>query len=100
MKVDKAGNLFATGPGGVWVFAREGTPLGTIQPPEITANVGCGDDGRTLFPDIPRVSGGRVPSPALDPNVSARVSGSVSDASRQAVSTPAAWPRQSRKRPR
>ncbi len=49
MKVDRAGNLFATGPGGVWVIAPDGTHLGTIQPDEGPANVGWGEDGRTLY---------------------------------------------------
>jgi gluconolactonase len=49
MKVDTAGNLFATGPGGVWVIAPDGTHLGTISTGEVTANVGWGDDGRTLY---------------------------------------------------
>jgi gluconolactonase len=49
MTVDLAGNLFATGPGGVWVIAPDGTHLGTIMPGEVTANVGWGDDGRTLY---------------------------------------------------
>ena len=49
MTVDLAGNLFATGPGGVWIFAPDGTHLGSIQPDEVPANVGWGDDGRTLY---------------------------------------------------
>ncbi len=49
LKVDVAGNIFATGPGGVWVFDPDGTHLGTIQPTEGPANVGWGDDGRTLY---------------------------------------------------
>ena len=49
MKVDMSGNLFATGPGGVWVIAPDGTHLGTIKTGEVTANVGWGDDGRTLY---------------------------------------------------
>ena len=49
LKVDLAGNLFATGPGGVWVIAPDDTHLGTIQPDERPANVGWGDDGRTLY---------------------------------------------------
>ena len=49
MKVDTAGNLFATGPGGVWVLAPDGTHLGTIMPDEVPANVGWGDDGHTLY---------------------------------------------------
>jgi len=49
LKVDNAGNLFATGPGGVWVIAPDGTHLGTIQVDETPANVAWGDDGRTLY---------------------------------------------------
>ena len=49
LKVDRAGNLFATGPGGVWIIAPDGTHLGTIKTGEVTANVGWGDDGRTLY---------------------------------------------------
>ena len=50
LKVDKDGNLFATGPGGVLVFAPDGTHLGTLNTGEATANVGFGgEDGTTLF---------------------------------------------------
>jgi gluconolactonase len=49
LKVDDRGNLFATGPGGVWVISPDGTHLGTIAPNEIPANVGWGEDGRTLY---------------------------------------------------
>jgi gluconolactonase len=49
MKVDAAGNLFATGPGGVLVFAPDGTHLGTFATGEATANCGWGGDGSTLF---------------------------------------------------
>ena len=49
MKVDTAGNLFATGPAGVWVISPEGEHLGIIQPDELPANVGFADDGRTLY---------------------------------------------------
>lgn len=49
MKVDQAGNLFATGPGGVLVFASDGTHLGTLQTGEATANCGWGDDGSALY---------------------------------------------------
>ena len=49
LKVDRAGNLFATGPGGVWVIAPDGTHLGTISPLEAPANVAWGEDGRTLY---------------------------------------------------
>ncbi len=49
MKVDRAGNLFATGPGGVLVFDPDGTHLGTFDTGEATANCGWGEDGSTLF---------------------------------------------------
>jgi gluconolactonase len=49
LKVDVAGNLFATGPGGVLVFTPDGTHLGTINTAEATANVGWGGDGTVLY---------------------------------------------------
>jgi gluconolactonase len=49
MKVDRAGNVFATGPGGVLVFDPDGTHLGTFDTGEATANCGWGDDGSSLF---------------------------------------------------
>lgn len=49
LKVDKKGNIFATGPGGVWVYAPDGKLLGKIRPTQVPANVGWGDDGRSLY---------------------------------------------------
>jgi len=49
LKVDRQGNLFATGPGGVWVFTPDGTPLGRINPGQATANCGFGQDGSMLY---------------------------------------------------
>jgi len=50
MKVDQRGNLYCTGPGGIWIFSPEGRRLGLIEAPETPANVGWGGkDGRTLF---------------------------------------------------
>jgi gluconolactonase len=49
MKVDRAGNLFATGPGGVLVIAPDGRHLGTIRTGQNTANCAFGDDGSTLY---------------------------------------------------
>lgn len=49
MKVDKSGNLFATAPGGVAIFAPDGAHLGTLNTGEATANCGWGDDGSTLY---------------------------------------------------
>ena len=49
MKVDRAGNLFATAPGGVLVFDADGTHLGTLDTKEATGNCCFGDDGSTLY---------------------------------------------------
>ena len=50
MKVDTYGNIYATGPGGIWVISPEGKHLGTILTPELAANVEFGDaDRKTLY---------------------------------------------------
>ena len=50
MKVDEKGNVYSTGPGGVWIFSPEGKPLGTIVMPEKSANVAWGGpDRKTLY---------------------------------------------------
>jgi gluconolactonase len=51
MKVDKDGNLWATGPGGLLIFAPDGTHLGTINPDtnDPISNCAWGDDGSTLY---------------------------------------------------
>ena len=49
LKVDKAGNLFATGPGGINVFSPDGTLLGRIDPGEATANCCFAEDGSVLY---------------------------------------------------
>jgi gluconolactonase len=50
MKVDVAGNLFVTGPGGIWVWDTGGRHLGTILLPEQPANLAWGDaDLGTLY---------------------------------------------------
>jgi len=49
MKIDSRGNIWATGPGGVWVLTPEGRHLGTITLPEQPANCAWGDDGSTLY---------------------------------------------------
>ncbi len=49
MKVDKQGNLFATGPGGVLIISPEGKHLGTINTGEPTGNCAWGEDGSTLY---------------------------------------------------
>ena len=49
LKVDKQGNLFATGPGGVLVMTPEGKHLGTICTGELISNCAFGNDGQTLY---------------------------------------------------
>ncbi len=50
MKVDIKGNVYCTGPGGVWVFAPSGKLLTKIRVPEPTANCAFGDkDYKTLY---------------------------------------------------
>jgi gluconolactonase len=50
IKLDKNGNLFVTGPKGIWVWDATGHHLGTIVVPEQPANLAWGDkDYRTLY---------------------------------------------------
>ena len=50
MKVDSLGNVYSTGPGGIWIFSPEGKPLGVILIPERTANLNwAGSDRKTLY---------------------------------------------------
>jgi gluconolactonase len=50
IKVDHEGNLFVTGPKGIWVWDSQGQHLGTIEMPEQPANLAWGDaDYRTLY---------------------------------------------------
>ena len=50
MKIDKAGNLYVSGPGGLWIISPEGRHLGTIVPPKHPHNFAWGDaDGKTLY---------------------------------------------------
>ncbi|MCI0433694.1 MAG: SMP-30/gluconolactonase/LRE family protein [Gemmatimonadetes bacterium] len=50
LKVDQKGNLYVSGPGGLWILSAEGRHLGTIRGPELAANFAWGDDdGRTLY---------------------------------------------------
>jgi gluconolactonase len=49
LRVDKNGNLFATGPGGIWIFNSEGKVLGRFKLPQATANCAFSADGKTLF---------------------------------------------------
>jgi gluconolactonase len=50
MRVDQEGNIYGSGPGGVWIISPQGKHLGTIKVPEIVANVAWGDkDAKTLY---------------------------------------------------
>ena len=50
IKVDRKGNLFVTGPKGIWVWSADGTHLGTIAMPEQPANLTWGGAGlSTLY---------------------------------------------------
>ena len=50
MKIDSEGNVYVTGPGGIWVFDPSGNELGRIDVPEVTGNLAWGDeDWRTLY---------------------------------------------------
>lgn len=50
MKLDAQGNIFCTGPGGIWICAPDGVVLGRISIPEKTSNLAWGgEDFRTLY---------------------------------------------------
>jgi gluconolactonase len=49
LKVDREGNLWATGPGGVHIYSASGKLLGRLETGEATANCAWGDDGSTLY---------------------------------------------------
>jgi YD repeat-containing protein len=50
MKVDVKGNVYVTGPNGIWIFAPDGTHLGIILVPERSANLAWGGDfWKSLF---------------------------------------------------
>lgn len=49
-KIDKKGNVFASGPGGIWIFNKSGELLGKIKIEGTTAaNCALTPDGKTLF---------------------------------------------------
>jgi len=49
LKIDKKGTVFASGPGGIWIFNRNGKVLGKIKLDEATSNVALSDDEKTLY---------------------------------------------------
>jgi len=50
IKVDEQGNLYVSGPGGLWVISSAGKHLGTIVAPKHPHNLAWGgEDGKTLY---------------------------------------------------
>jgi gluconolactonase len=50
IRVDRKGNIYGAGPGGVWIISPAGKHLGTIKVPEVVSNVAWGDeDSKTLY---------------------------------------------------
>lgn len=50
MKVDQKGNLYCTGPGGLWIISPNGQHVATIKPPQLPSNCAWGgEDGKTLY---------------------------------------------------
>jgi sugar lactone lactonase YvrE len=50
LKMDRAGNLYSSGPGSVWIISPQGKHLVTIPVPEVVGNLTWGDkDGKTLY---------------------------------------------------
>jgi gluconolactonase len=50
LKVDKLGNVYVAGPGGLWIFSPAGKIIGRIIPSEEPHNLAWGDrDGKTLY---------------------------------------------------
>jgi gluconolactonase len=50
MKCDERGNIWVTGPGGVWVISPQGEHLGVVGVPENVGNISWGgSDWKTLY---------------------------------------------------
>ncbi len=50
VKIDMRGNLYVSGPGGLWILSPDGKHLGTFRGPEHAHNMAWGDaDGKTLY---------------------------------------------------
>ena len=50
LKIDSKGNVFATGPGGIWIFTKAGKLIGKIKINGVSvANCALSPDGKTLF---------------------------------------------------
>ncbi len=49
LKVDSAGNIWTTGPGGIRIISPQGKVLGQLIVPEVVANIGFAEDGKTVY---------------------------------------------------
>jgi gluconolactonase len=49
LKIDKNGNVFATGPGGIWIFNSAGKLLGKLKLPDASSNCAFSPDEKTLY---------------------------------------------------
>jgi gluconolactonase len=49
LKVDQAGNVWTTGPGGIRIISPAGRVLGQIKLPEVAANLAFAEDGHTVY---------------------------------------------------
>jgi gluconolactonase len=49
LKIDKKGNVFATGPGGVYIFNQDGKLLGQLKLPDAASNCALSTDEKTLY---------------------------------------------------
>jgi len=50
IRVDRRGNIYSSGPGGVWIIASDGTHIGSIKVPERVGNLTFGNqDGKMLY---------------------------------------------------
>ena len=49
MKVDREGNIYATGPGGVWIFSPEAKVIGRIRVGQLCSNIAFDTDERYMF---------------------------------------------------
>lgn len=49
LKIDRKGNVYATGPGGIWIFNSTGKVLGRISISEASSNCALADNDQTLY---------------------------------------------------
>lgn len=49
LKINSNGIVFATGPGGIWIFNKDAVPLGRLKVGELTSNVALNEEENTLF---------------------------------------------------